>query len=136
MSTRIKRKDLTPREKRKISIRKRIFGFTERPRLCVYRSSKFTYAQVINDDTGIVLVSASSQEEEIMKSLSSIKAEGIPSKAKSSKSVLAAKAVGIALAKRAIEKKVEKVVFDRNGNLFHGRIKAVADGAREQGLQF
>ena len=136
MSTKEKRSNLTPRERRKISIRKRVYGYEERPRLCVFRSGKHTSAQIINDITGQVLAQASTQEKDVMSSVSSIKTEDIHSKSQSTKSLSAAKAVGLIVAKRAIEKKVSNVVFDRNGNLYHGRIKAVADGAREQGLQF
>ncbi len=136
MATRTKRSKLTLREKRKIAIRKRVFGTPERPRLCVFKSSKHTCAQLIDDDSGKVLVSASTQEKDVMKEIASIKTEGLHATAKSTKGVIAAKTVGVVVAKRAIEQKVDKVVFDRNGNLYHGRIKAVADGAREQGLKF
>ena len=136
MSTRVKSSKLTPRQRRKIAIRKRVSGSSERPRLCVYRSSKHTVAQVIDDNSGTVLVSASTQEKDVMGQVGSTNAEGLHSTAKSSKSVVAAKTVGILVAKRAMEKSIEKVVFDRNGTLYHGRIKAVADGAREQGLKF
>lgn len=136
MTVRTKRSKLTPRERRKVAIRKNIHGNAERPRLCVSRSSKHISAQVINDDTGAVLASASTMEADVMKAVAGIKAEGLHSEAKSSKSVRAAMAVGAMIAKRALENKIDKVVFDRNGNLYHGRIKAVADGARESGLQF
>lgn len=136
MSTRQKRSDLTLRERRKVAIRKRVHGDEQRPRLCVFRSGKHTSAQIINDDTGRVIVTASTQEADVMKSVDSVKSEAVHNDTKSTKSTRAAMAVGMVLAKRAIEKKVDKVVFDRNGNLYHGRIKAVADGAREQGLNF
>lgn len=136
MATRKKRSDLTLREKRKLAIRKKINGSTERPRLCVYKSSKHTVAQIINDDNGVVVASASTQEKDVLSAIASTNAEGLHATTRSSKGVIAAKTVGLIVAKRALEKKVDRVVFDRNGNLYHGRIQAVADGAREQGLKF
>ncbi len=105
----------------KIRIRKKISGTTERPRLTVFRSSKHTFAQLICDDTGVVLATASTQEKGL-------------SITGSTKSVEAAKAVGKALATRAKEKKLSAAVFDRNGYLYAGRVSAVAEGAREGGL--
>lgn len=105
----------------KIRIRKKIWGTMERPRLTVFRSSKHTFAQLICDDTGQVLVTASTQEKGI----------SLPA---STKSVEAAKIIGKTLAARAKEKNVSAVVFDRNGYLYTGRVSAVADGAREGGL--
>jgi len=90
------------------------------PRLCVYRSLQHVYAQLIDDDNAKVLLSASDKDVK---------------KAKATKSELA-KEVGKFIAKKAIEKKIEKVVFDRGGIVFHGRIKQLADGAREAGLKF
>ncbi len=136
MTVRKRRSDLTPRERRKVAIRKNIHGNAERPRLCVSRSCKHISAQIINDDTGVVLASASTLEADVMSAVGSLKVEGLHNDSKSSKSVRASIAVGEMLAKRAVANKVEKVVFDRNGNLYHGRIKAVADGARQGGLQF
>lgn len=107
------------RLRRHLKIRKRIAGTAERPRLVVFRSLAHIYAQVINDDTKKVVVSFSDMK--------------IKGKVKKSEK---AKQVGIEVAKLAIEKKVDKVVFDRNGYKYHGRIKALADGAREGGLQF
>ncbi|MEK7672510.1 MAG: 50S ribosomal protein L18 [Patescibacteria group bacterium] len=110
---------VTLRERRKARIRSKIKGTGERPRLVVFRSLTHISAQIINDETGKVLASASDLK--------------IKTKAtKTDKS----KEVGTALAKVATEKKVEKVVFDRNGYKYHGRIKALADGAREGGLKF
>ena len=109
------------RSRRKQGIRKEIFGMPERPRLSVFRSLNHVYAQVIDDLTGKTLASASPRDK-------GFKSDG----GKTSE----ATAVGKALATRAKEKGVSKVVFDRNGYLFHGRIKALADGAREGGLQF
>jgi large subunit ribosomal protein L18 len=109
------------RTRRKQGIRKEIFGMPDRPRLSVFRSLNHVYAQVIDDLTGKTLASASTRDK-------GFKSDG----GKTAEAV----AVGKALATRAKEKGVSKVVFDRNGYLFHGRIKALADGAREGGLQF
>lgn len=104
---------------RKIRIRKTVKGTAERPRLCIFRSGKHMYAQLINDDTAQTLVATSSLIFEDKKS----------GKAK-------AEAVGQAIAKAAMAKKIESVVFDRNGFVYHGRVKALADGARAGGLKF
>jgi len=109
------------RSRRKQGIRKEILGVPERPRLSVFRSLNHVYAQVIDDLTGKTLASASTRDK------------GFSDKgAKLSE----ATAVGKLVAQRAKDKGVSKVVFDRNGYLYHGRIKALADGAREGGLQF
>jgi len=108
---------------RKIRIRKKlILQKGQVARLVVYRSNKFLYAQVIDDLAGKTLCQANTREKDF------------PSKSK--KNLESAKALGQLIGKRAAEKKVDKVVFDRNGYDFHGRIKAVADGAREAGLTF
>ena len=95
-------------------------GTKERPRLFVYRSNQHIYAQLVNDDNAKIIASASDKDL----------------KAKKLKKVDAAKEVGVLIAKKAIENKIEKIVFDRGGTVFHGRVKAVADGAREGGLIF
>ena len=105
-------------------IRKKISGSPERPRLAVFRSQSHIYAQIIDDDDGRTLCAASSLEKELQKQ----KARG--------SNVAAAKAVGSLIATRAKEKGVEAVVFDRGGFQYHGRIKALADAAREGGLKF
>ncbi|MBE6037205.1 MAG: 50S ribosomal protein L18 [Clostridiales bacterium] len=105
-------------------VRKDIFGTPEKPRLCVYRSLSNISAQVIDDVAGKTLVSASSLEKEIKAEL----AYGGNKEA--------AKAVGELVAKRALEKGIETVCFDRGGFLYHGRVKELADGAREAGLKF
>jgi large subunit ribosomal protein L18 len=107
------------RLKKKIRIRKTVKGTEERPRLVVFRSSSHMYAQVVNDTTGVTLASASSLKGE-----------------NKDKGVDQAKAVGMAVAKAALSKNIKNVVFDRNGFIYHGRIKALADGAREGGLNF
>ncbi len=112
------------RNRRKQGIRKRVFGSPERPRLTVFRSLKHIYAQVIDDLSGRTLASASTLDGSV---------EG---EVTSTSNAVAAKTVGIALAKRAKDAGIEKVVFDRNGFRYHGRIKALADGAREGGLGF
>jgi large subunit ribosomal protein L18 len=102
-------------------IRRKVTGTTERPRLAVYRSLKSIYAQVIDDATGNTIASASSLEKE--------------AGAKGSNAA-AAKAVGALIAKKAKDKGITRVVFDRGGYLYHGNIKALADAARENGLEF
>lgn len=120
------KKDTTKRRLRiKQTIRKRVFGSTERPRFSVYRSLNDIYGQIIDDVTGKTLVALSTSSKEI-------KAEVAAVKTKVEQSSL----VGKMLAKKAIEKNISAVVFDRNGYLYHGRVKAFADGAREGGLKF
>ena len=114
---------LTKQTKRKRihkKIRSRVFGTKNRPRLCVFRSSKHIYAQIIDDENGKVLASACD----------------IKLKGKKTNKVKHSIDVGKLIAKEAISKKIDRVVFDRGGFVFHGRIKAVADGAREGGLKF
>ncbi len=103
---------------KKIRIRKTVKGTDERPRLCVFRSAKHIYAQVINDVSGQTLVSASSLDV----------------KDKSGKEL--AKMIGAEVAKKALQKNIKNVVFDRNGYIYHGRVQSLADGAREAGLNF
>ena len=107
-------------EFRKLRSRRKVFGTPERPRLSVYRSSKHIYAQLVDDVKGHTLASASTVE-----------ADG-----KAGATVDSAKTVGKQIAEKAKTIKVQQVVFDRGGHPYHGRIKAVADGAREAGLQF
>ena len=104
---------------KKVRIRKTVHGTAERPRLCVYRSGKHMYAQIIDDVTGRVVVTASSLKT------------GVDSSGKELASL-----VGKEVAKLAIGKNIKNVVFDRNGFIYHGRVKALADGAREGGLNF
>ena len=112
------------RLKRKVRVRQKVRGTAERPRLCVYRSGKHMYAQIIDDVSNTTLVAAST----ILKDVNSgVKYTG---------NVEAAKAVGEVVAKKALEKNIKQVVFDRNGFLYHGRVKALADAAREAGLTF
>ncbi|MGZ3791033.1 MAG: 50S ribosomal protein L18 [Bdellovibrio sp.] len=106
------------RLKKKIRIRKTVNGTAERPRLCVYRSGKHMYAQIINDVEGTTLVAVSSLGKE------------------DKSGIEMAKLVGIEAAKAATSKNITNVVFDRNGYLYHGRVKSLADGAREGGLNF
>jgi large subunit ribosomal protein L18 len=112
-------------KKKKASIRKQVIGTPERPRLTIYRSAKHVYAQIIDDTTGKTLVSASTISKEFREELKAVKSE-----------MEVCKLVGKYTAKRALEKKIQNVVYDRNGYLYHGRVKAVADGAREGGLKF
>ena len=119
-------KDQT-RQKIHIRIRKKIQGTAERPRLNVYRSVNHIYAQVIDDTKGATIVAAASIE----------KSKGIKGdKRPAGGNLSSAKDVGKLIAERAKQKGIEKVVFDRGGYLYHGRIKALADAAREAGLKF
>jgi large subunit ribosomal protein L18 len=127
---------VTGRVRNKIKIRKKISGSDARPRISVFKSSLHTYAQVISDVTAKTIVSASTLEKEVIEEIAKLNTEGSDRTAKSTKSVIAARAVGVVLARRSKAQKIERVVFDRNGFVFHGRIKAVADGAREGGLEF
>lgn len=110
---------VTKRLKSRARIRKKVDGATERPRLSVYRSGKHVYAQIIDDATGTTLAAYSTLEGELK-----------------NKNKDTAKQVGVEIAKRALGKNIKSVVFDRSGYVFHGRVKAVADGAREGGLNF
>lgn len=112
------------RRSRHLRVRSKVTGTPERPRLNVYRSLNYIYAQVIDDASGNTLVAASSLEEDVKNSL-----EATGNKE-------AARVVGQLIAQRAADQGIERVVFDRGGNLFHGRVKALADGAREEGLKF
>ena len=127
---------LSAREKRKIRIRNIISGSDERPRLCIFKSVKHTTAQLISDINNTVIASASTQEAEVLTAIKSVSLEGSSSQARSTKSLAGARAVGLVVAKRGLAKNIKQVVFDRNGNLYHGRVKALADGAREGGLEF
>lgn len=120
-----KRKDRkVARAKRHRRLRKRISGTQDSPRLAVARSLRHVYAQIIDDQSGTTLAFASSLDPEIK------------SKAKNGGNTEAARQVGKLIAERAQEKGIKRVVFDRGGNLYHGRVAAVAEGARESGLEF
>jgi|SRR5690242_9659849 large subunit ribosomal protein L18 len=112
------------RATRQIRVRQSIRGSDERPRLSVYRSLHHIYVQVISDESGQTLVSASTLGPDVRDAL------------KSKRNVAAAKAVGKAVADRCREKGISQVIFDRNGFLYHGRVKALAEAAREAGLKF
>lgn len=112
------------RQKRQLRARKNLIGSAERPRLNVFRSLKHIYAQIINDKTGVTLVSASTVDKELL------------AKVEYGGNIEAAKVVGEAVAKRALEKGITKVVFDRAGYIYHGRVAALAAAAREAGLEF
>lgn len=115
---------LSGKSRRRNRIRKKVKGTPERPRLCVFRSNANIYAQVIDDMEGVTIASASTLEG------------GIGGELKARGNITAAKKIGEAVAKRALEKGVSSVVFDRGGYIYHGRIKALADAAREAGLKF
>jgi large subunit ribosomal protein L18 len=112
------------RERRQHRVRKQVLGTPERPRLNVFRSLNHIYAQIIDDSRGVTLASASTIDKEVRPEV-----QGLP-KAEQ------AKLVGQALARRALERGVKQVVFDRGGYLYHGRVKALAEGSREGGLEF
>ena len=113
------------RERAHQRLRQRVRGTAERPRLSVYKSVKYFYAQVIDDDRGVTLAQASSADPEIRQRITG-----------SASNKDAAKVVGELVAERAKEKGIEKVVFDRGGYIYHGNVKILADAAREKGLQF
>ena len=113
----------TARQRRHRRIRLKLSGSTARPRLSVFRSLQHIYAQVIDDSTGTTLVAASSNEPDTRGSVSGSKTER-------------ARGVGRTIAERAKEKGINTVVFDRGGYMYHGRVKALADAAREAGLEF
>lgn len=120
MITKADKKD--SRKKRHQHIRRSVHGTAERPRLNVFRSSKHIYAQLIDDDKQVTLASASTQEKDV----------GIDNGGNKD----AAAKIGTIVAQRALEKGLDTVVFDRGGYLYHGRVKALADAAREAGLKF
>jgi large subunit ribosomal protein L18 len=112
------------RERRKLRIRKKVNGTADRPRLTVFRSTKHIYAQVIDDASGTTLAHASTLSKDLRGTL------------EEDNKVAAAKKVGALVAKICKSKKIDKVVFDRNGYLYHGRVSALAQAAREAGLEF
>ncbi|HEX2734254.1 MAG TPA: 50S ribosomal protein L18 [Polyangiaceae bacterium] len=117
-------KKITGRQRRKFRIRNKIEGSDERPRLTVFRTARHMYAQVVNDVSGTTLAHASTLSGDVKGAVSEVdKTE-------------AAKKVGALIAKICLDRKIERVVFDRNGFLYHGRVKALAEAAREAGLQF
>ena len=121
----IKKDRLARRLRIKEKVRKKILGTSERPRLSVYRSLKHVYAQIIDDSTGTTLLTTSTLNEEVRNQLKNAKGK-----------TEAAKLVGKLAAQKALEKKITEVVFDRGGYLYHGRVKALAEAAREGGLKF
>lgn len=122
------KKRLRGRDRRHRRVRKKVIGSAERPRLCVYRSLKHIYAQLIDDATGRCLLTVSSLSEDVRKEVAA--SEDLKGK------VGVGAAVGKLVAARARESGIESVCFDRGGYLYHGRVKAVAEGARKGGLKF
>jgi large subunit ribosomal protein L18 len=120
----VKKNSREARVRRHARIRRRLRGVPEQPRLCVFRSDRHIYAQIIDDTTNKVLVSASSLSKEF-------KEQGLKGS-----DVAGAKVVGALVAQKAVEKSISNVVFDRSGFIYHGRVKALADAAREKGLKF
>lgn len=115
---------MTGWERRKARVRKAVKGTPERPRLNVYRSNKHIYAQIVDDSGCRTILSFSTQSKELLEASAKMKKLDL------------AKKVGEIIAKRAIEKGIDKVVFDRSGYIYHGRVKALSDGARAAGLKF
>lgn len=111
----------TQKQKRQVRVRAKIFGTKDKPRLSVFKSNKFIFAQIINDEIGETIVGISEKE--------------LAAKEKVNKTERA-RQLGVALAKKALDKKIKMVAFDRGSYLYHGRIKALAEGAREGGLKF
>ncbi|HYA34916.1 MAG TPA: 50S ribosomal protein L18 [Candidatus Binataceae bacterium] len=111
------------RDTRRARVRRRVKGSNERPRLSVYRSLHHIYAQVISDENGATLISVSTQTP------------GVRDGLKSKRNLDAAKSIGKAIAEKCLQSGIKSVVFDRNGFLYHGRLKALAEAAREAGLQ-
>lgn len=130
------------RYRRRKKVRAKIFGTTKVPRLCVFRSSKHIYAQLIDDEKGKILAAASCQEIKKPKTKNKkLKTKTKEKEAKETQKPLAGKVavayeVGKLIAEKAHKKKIEKVVFDRGGYTYHGRVKAIAEGARGGGLKF
>ncbi|MBI2910555.1 MAG: 50S ribosomal protein L18 [Chloroflexi bacterium] len=114
----------TPRERRHVRVRGRVVGTGQRPRLCIFRSLQHIYAQVIDDGAGHTLVAASSVDADIRPKTGGLKKQAV------------AELVGALVAQRALERGIREVVFDRGGYRYHGRVRAVADGARKEGLGF
>lgn len=112
-------------ERAKRSLRKKIRGTADRPRLVVFRSLKHIYGTIVDDSQGKTILQVSSMNKEVADELKSVKGKTNVSKV-----------VGLALAKKALEKNIQQVIFDRGGHVYHGRLKAFADGAREGGLKF
>jgi len=112
------------RQRRRARVRRRVQGSDERPRLSVFRSNKHVYAQVVSDGSGRTLLAVSTLTADLRGQL------------KKTGDVTAAKEVGLLIARRCKEKGITRVVFDRNGFLYHGRVRAIAEGAREGGLEF
>jgi len=112
------------RQKKHLKVRKKISGTSERPRLAVFRSLNHIYAQIFDDTKGVTLVAASTLDPALRDEL------------ETGGNVEAARKTGELIAKKALEKGIKNVVFDRGGYIYHGRVKALADGAREAGLEF
>ena len=121
----ITKKKVEHRSRLKVHIRKRVTGTTERPRLTVFKSLKHVYAQIVDDSTGKTLITVSDIDKSAREQFNGLKGQ-----------IALGKKVGELTAQKAKEKKITEVVFDRNGYLYHGVVKAMADGAREGGLKF
>ncbi len=118
-------RDNQRRSRKRVRVRKKISGSAERPRLSVFKSANHIYAQLIDDDKGITLTGASTLSKELAEELKNTKGR-----------ISKSKLVGKLIAKKAAEKNISVVVFDRSGYAYHGKVKAIAEGAREGGLKF
>jgi len=136
MAIKSKKVKLTSRERTMARLRKKISGSDLKPRLIVFRTSRNIFVQIISDDSNKTLVSASTLESVVLEKAKTFVDVSFPNDSRSSKSVSAAMATGLIIAERAKAAGINDIVFDRNGFLYHGRIKAVADGARLGGLNF
>lgn len=124
----------TARQKAKLRIRKKISGSDLKPRVSVFKSAKHTYAQVVSDESSKTLLSASTKDADVQAKISAVKADGLPNDSRSTKSVAAARAVGLVLGDKMKAAGMNNIVFDRNGFRYHGRVQGVADGIRAAGM--
>lgn len=136
MAIESKKVKFSARERIKARLRKKISGTDIKPRMSVFKSGRHTYAQIISDESGKTIASASSLDSAVIEKASTLPSDSSNNNSASTKSVKTAMAVGMVIAERAKEKGIQNIVFDRNGFLYHGRIKAIADGARQGGLEF
>ena len=121
----ITKKKVEHRSRLRVHIRKRVVGTPDRPRLAVFKSLKHVYAQIVDDTTGKTIISVSDISKDVRDQFKEIKGQ-----------MALSKKVGVLAAKKALEKKITQVVFDRGGYIYHGKVKALADAAREGGLEF
>ena len=136
MAVEAKKNKITGRERRRFRLRRNLLGTDAKPRICVFKSGRHIYAQLISDESHKTLVSASTLDESVKGRISALKEEELKGQSRSTKSMAAAMQVGLVLGERAKEQGLVSAIFDRNGFMYHGRVKSVAEGARKAGLQF